>query len=44
MIGMPGMKWRIGDHNVDSARATQVGAEVDWDGDDVERGGTCGRI
>jgi hypothetical protein len=39
VIGMPGLKWRMGDGHVDNAGATRAGAEVDWDGDDVGRGG-----
>jgi hypothetical protein len=39
VIGAPGLKWRMGDGHVDNTGATRAGDEVDWDGDDVGRGG-----
>jgi len=44
MIGVLGMQWWMGDGHVDSTGVTRVGDEMDWDRDDVERGGTRGGI
>ena len=35
VIGMLGLKWRMGDGHVDNVGATRAGDEVNWDEDDV---------